>query len=107
MIVEARPGPDLPCLYQLCALELYNHIVENADYQICRNETCGRLFVRQLGRAEHGQSRRQRVMYCSTACTNAQMQRNHRRRQRAKSSGTSQPANEPKAYPARQGPGLR
>ena len=38
-------------LYSFCCLELFNHIAENAAYQRCANETCGRLFVRQRGRS--------------------------------------------------------
>jgi hypothetical protein len=70
---------DLP-LYSLCCLELFNHIVEKATYRRCANETCGRLFVRQSGRAEHGQHRTTGVKYCSAECARAQAQRQYRRR---------------------------
>jgi hypothetical protein len=37
-------------LYNICALELYNHIVENATYLICGNENCQqKSFVHQQG----------------------------------------------------------
>ena len=55
-------------LYHLCCLELYNHIVEGATYRTCANEPCGRTFVRQEGRAEHGQHRTKGVKYCSATC---------------------------------------
>jgi len=69
-------------LISLMALELYNHACENADYKTCQNETCRRLFVRQEGRALHGQHRRTGVKYCTSECARAQAQRSYRRRQR-------------------------
>jgi hypothetical protein len=66
--------------WNLCCLELFNHIVEGAVYKTCANETCGREFVRQEGRAEHGQHRTSGVKYCSSTCARAQAQREYRRR---------------------------
>jgi hypothetical protein len=66
--------------YHVCCLELFNHIVESARYKTCANETCGRLFVRQEGRALHGQHRTRGVKYCSSSCARAQAQREYRRR---------------------------
>lgn len=84
---ETTVGPDTAPrnarLYQACAIELYNHIVEQATYHRCANESCGRLFVHQEGRAHHGQHRKKGVKYCSRACAHAQTQRNYRRRSRA------------------------
>jgi hypothetical protein len=77
---DARQGLDL---FPICCLELYNHMVEQAEYRICANETCGRLFVRQEGRAHYGQRRRSGVMYCSASCARAQAQRAYRRRRAA------------------------
>jgi hypothetical protein len=67
-------------LLSLMALELYNHACEAAEYKVCQNETCGRLFVRQAGRALHGQNRRAGVKYCTSECARAQAQRAYRRR---------------------------
>ena len=72
-------------VWNVCCLELFNHIVEGARYRTCANETCGRLFVRQEGRALHAQHRTRGVMYCSSSCARMQAQRAYRRRQRGDS----------------------
>jgi hypothetical protein len=77
---DLRQGVDL---FPICSLELYNHMVEHAEYRICANENCGRLFVRQTGRSEYGQNRRSGVLYCSASCARAQAQRAYRRRRAA------------------------
>jgi hypothetical protein len=79
----AKPGVDPPMYANLC-LELFNHIVENAAYRVCANEPCQRMFVRQTGRAQHGQHRTTGVRFCSSTCARAQSQREYRRRQRSK-----------------------
>jgi hypothetical protein len=82
-------GPSSPwwvpfnvSLYSVCCLELYNHIAEGATYRTCRNETCGRTFVRQTGRARVGQYRTEGILYCSESCARAQAQRVYRKRKR-------------------------
>jgi hypothetical protein len=75
--------------YQICCLELFNHIAEAAVYRTCANEPCGRLFVRQTGRAQHGQHRTHGVKYCSTECARAQAQRQYRRRKARKGTSTT------------------
>ena len=78
---EWTSGGTVP-LYATCCLELYNHLAQNATYRYCANQTCQRLYVRQTGRAEHGQHRQHGTLYCSTHCARAQAQRNYRTRQR-------------------------
>lgn len=75
----ATPGESPPRYATLC-LELFNHIVEDAAYRVCANEPCQRMFVRQSGRAQHGQYRTRGVRFCSAACARAQSQRDYRRR---------------------------
>jgi hypothetical protein len=76
----ATPG-ESPPLYATLCLELFNHIIENAAYRVCANEPCQRMFVRQSGRAQHGQHRTRGVRFCSSTCARAQSQRDYRRRQ--------------------------
>ena len=83
--VRAQPkrGPSekVP-LYAICALELFNHIIEDAEYRICANERCERTFVHQEGRSQKGQRRSRGVIYCSPACARAKAQREYRKRTR-------------------------
>lgn len=80
--MDLRPIQANIPLHNVLGLELYNHIAEAQPYKTCENETCGRLFVRQSGRAEHGQNRLRGVRYCSADCARAQARRAYRRRQR-------------------------
>jgi hypothetical protein len=79
---EIPPYHRTASFYEICCLELFNHIAEKAQYRTCQNEPCQRVFVRQIGRAEHGQYRSEGVKYCSRECARAQAQRNYRRRKR-------------------------
>lgn len=85
-VLLAWPDPDLTPyggeipLFSILCLELFNHIVEEAAYRRCANQKCERLFVRQSGRALHGQHRTRGVKYCSASCARAQAQREYRRR---------------------------
>ena len=75
-----RGGALQPSLYAVLCLQLWNHIVEGATYRRCQNERCGRLFVRQRGRAKRHQHRTEGVKYCSKDCARSQAQRELRRR---------------------------
>jgi hypothetical protein len=92
---EWYTGGTVP-LYATCCLELYNHLVEHAQYRYCANTNCHRLYVRQTGRAEHGQHRRSGTRYCSSHCARAQAQRDLRARRRAANPGAEQTRPAPK-----------
>jgi hypothetical protein len=79
---QPKRGPSKVPLYAICALELFNHIIEDAEYRICANERCKRTFVHQEGRSQKGQRRSRGVIYCSPACARAKAQREYRKRTR-------------------------
>ena len=66
--------------YSLLCLQFANDVAELAHFGRCANESCGRLFVRQRGRALKGQHRSD-ALYCDKHCAKAQAQRKYRRRQ--------------------------
>lgn len=70
-------------LVEICALELFNHIIGNTEYRVCANDRCQRTFVHQHGRAQKGQRRSRGVLYCTPECARATAQREYRRRKRA------------------------
>jgi hypothetical protein len=87
VVVDGR-SKRAASLFEVCAAELYNHIVARPTYKVCANETCQRLFVLQRGRAIHGQHRTTGVKYCSVSCARAQNQRKYRQRQTDRRSGS-------------------
>ena len=72
-----------PRLENVLALQMYRHIESEDSYHRCANEPCGRLFVHQIGRAEHGQNRGVGVMYCTAVCARNQAARESRKRKKA------------------------
>ncbi len=81
-----EPALESPRLHSVIVAQLYNNIVENAVYRICRNETCGHTFVRQIeGQARFEQYRTVGVLYCTSACARAQASQEYRRRKKAAS----------------------
>ena len=74
----AETGPP-PCseLYNVICLEIFNDLAGGSTFRTC--EKCGRVFVRQRGRAVYGQHKREaNLRYCSKRCANAAAQAAHR-----------------------------
>jgi hypothetical protein len=72
-------------LYGISILELVDHLlVRSRPYRICANEPCGKLFSMQEGHSPSGRHRTDKVKYHTSACKDAQEQREWRRRQVAK-----------------------
>lgn len=81
---EAVSEP-LTDLYGAMCLQLANHLAEGATFLQCANETCGRWFVRQRGRARYAELQHTSgVVYCSHSCAKTQTQRERRRRKTTK-----------------------
>lgn len=81
--VAGQPWLKYLPLFSVCCAELFNHVVESEPYRTCANERCGRLFVRQEGRATKGTRRSSGVRFCSASCARAQAQRAYRQRRRS------------------------
>lgn len=79
---EMRRGDVYTTVYGVAWLQLVNDLAEGLPMRVCANESCGRSFVRQLGRSVYGQSRTEGIRYCSADCARAQAQREYRRRKR-------------------------
>jgi hypothetical protein len=86
--IDPQP-PDETSLYTAAMLQLVNDLAANETVHRCANETCGRPFVRQLGRSTYGGHRRTGTLYCTNTCARAQYQREKRRRDRAARKGTA------------------
>ena len=81
--IDRPEAPDETSLYTAAMLQLVNDLAANETVHRCANETCGRPFVRQLGRSTYGGHRRSGTLYCTSTCARAQYQREKRRRDRA------------------------
>jgi hypothetical protein len=92
---QSPPADDLQVgevdttVYSAAMLQLVNDLAANETVHRCANETCGRPFVRQLGRSTYGGHRRTGTLYCTSTCARAQYQREKRRRDRAAKGGTA------------------
>ena len=86
LLDEAQPLATSPVA--LCT-QLYNLWRNDAAIHVCQNENCRRPFSKHLGRSAHGQHRSRGVKYCSKNCTNAQEQRDRRKRRRAQEATSS------------------
>lgn len=79
---EVTYGRGLPDTLHGTLAQLLRFAAHGTPTRRCGNETCGRLFGHQQGRAETGRSRSVGVKYCTPRCARAQASREWRRRQR-------------------------
>jgi hypothetical protein len=86
-LVKRNPDETYTTLYGAAMLQIVNHLAANEQVRICANETCRRLFLRQLGRSIYGGHRKTGILYCSSDCARAQYQREKRRRDKAAREG--------------------
>lgn len=77
------PRPDL---FSALCLQVFNAVAAGRSPLVCANETCGRRFFVQQGRAEYRQHRTSGVKFCTDRCARAQAQREYRRRQKQEGS---------------------
>lgn len=81
-VVWGEQYTSRPTIYNVVAAQIINDLYDGATISTCLNETCGRKFTKQRGRAEYGVHRSKGVLYCSKTCAKAQAQRELRRRRR-------------------------
>lgn len=81
-------GGFLPSTFSTICLQIANHMTQEATYHQCGNETCGRFFYRQRGRAEFDQYRTSGVKYCSVSCARTQSSRDSRRKAKERAAGS-------------------
>jgi len=84
-------GGFLPSTFSTICLQIANHMTQEATYHQCGNETCGRFFYRQRGRAEFDQYRTSGVKYCSVSCARTQSSRDSRRKAKERAAGSHDP----------------
>lgn len=84
MRASADPGDTTVVvdLYAAGCVQVANLMNELLPPHRCRNERCGRAFVRQRDGAVQGQFRTTGVSYCSPTCQKAQAQREWRRKRK-------------------------
>lgn len=69
-------------LYAVLCLQMWNHIADETPYRICQRPDCGRLFVRQQGRAKNDQHKKTGSLYCTARCARVMASRKFRDGQR-------------------------
>lgn len=77
-LVRGDVGPH--DLIDALTLQLAELIDSGLAVRVCKFKPCRKPFVRQRGRAKHGQYRTSGVMYCREECANAHAQRQSRLR---------------------------
>jgi len=77
---------DVVNAYTAACVLIFNDLVEGGPYLTCGDETCGRIFRRQLGRSGGTYNRTEGVAYCTPQHARNQSPRERRRRARAQRS---------------------
>lgn len=81
---------DITTAYSAACLLIFNDLADGLPYRRCADETCGRVFRRQLGRSSGQFHRSEGVAYCTPQHARNQAQRERRRRDRqARGNGES------------------
>lgn len=89
--VAVSPEAAISTVYAVSVLQLVNDLSDGETFRRCANETCGRPFIRQRGRARYpdkGTRHATGVLYCSRSCARAQAERMRRRSKRSERNGS-------------------
>lgn len=71
-----------PTIYNICALQIANHVYSGLQILECANPTCKQKFTKQRGRAKYGAHRARGVLYHDATCARTVAQREYRRTRR-------------------------
>ena len=82
--VASEPDPsDVVTAFTAACAQVFNDLRDQLPYKVCADETCGRLFRRQLGRSKGlNKPRSSGVEYCTWAHARNQSRRERRREAR-------------------------
>jgi hypothetical protein len=81
---ELALGVPQVSLYEAACAAVFNLVLKQPTARRCENETCGRVFVHQLGGAKFRQHRSTGLRFCTPECARAEASRRYRRRKAAR-----------------------
>jgi hypothetical protein len=87
--IESEPDTgDVHTSFAAACVQIFNDVRDRQPYRVCEDETCGRLFRRQLGRSEgKNRVRSSGVKFCTHRHAMNQARRERRRDARAAKGG--------------------